>query len=323
MLRILTIALTVIIFVPASGEEPPEYRWSPLDAYSHEAALETAAEFLETFNTKRYDRTRALMHPAEMTTDGSLWTGTERFLYDMLKYLKGGRVGWKNLRAYTFDECEADTEGKSAAMTVYRAYDSLSLVAVAEILPEALGPSGASQCVMVLRRSNKGGGWYISAVNGLSATKPELKPEPPGGDILWKKEDFRQFGFRIMIPRQFSETVVERLSVNYFLPGRTRNDAAFQIVATDGVRPLAVEARAFIRRIVRHGEFSNLKAGYLPNGYRFSFDFTGSDGRRNRIMIAALRNNGYSIFASFMGFTDVFDRWWKEAEYSLHNIVLW
>ena len=297
-------------------------RWSPFSYTDKREAKTLAINFFRDFNESRFYEIKNILPPFEMNYSGKIWMSTPRFLYFLGLIRERGTVGFDNIRVYTFDDCENQPEGRKYAMEMYRVFDSRSILTVTDIIFREEKGKPRTHAGILFRKNPDEKGWHIASISGFDAREQSLSPPRPGKPADWTSIVIPGIDIGMQVPSQFSENKSGGEVFEMKIDGPDSGRASYQIMAVKSRRPLADDARWWIKRMFIGKRTSQLRVKYLPYGYWFECEMLDREDKENKVIIVALKKKRYSVFINFFAYMDYYNLTWKEIEYSLRNIVV-
>jgi hypothetical protein len=316
------VTLSLFVMIPASAPAALS-NWCPFGYAEKHQVMELTAGFFSQYNAGKFYAIRRMLAPEEMSYAGEFWMSTPRFLYFLGVIHERGPVVRGAIRAYSFDDCERDPGKKKFAMEMYRIFDSESLLTVSDISYTEKGRKNATYAGLLFKKNPETGDWYICAISGFDARPKEGAAERPGQEDDWTSAEIPRIGLAFPLHRDFARKTMNEEIIEFALDEKSPSQAAFQVMAVKNRRPLAENAREFLKKILKGRRYADFRIRYLPQGYWLECRLLDRKGGENRIIVAALEKKRYRIFVSFTGGMDYYATRWREIEYSLRNIELY
>ncbi|PKL39637.1 MAG: hypothetical protein CVV44_05295 [Spirochaetae bacterium HGW-Spirochaetae-1] len=308
-----------IIVLSAGLFAAEETRWSACTYQDKRMVKSMTLHFFQAFNENKYHEIRKMIDPVEMNFDGQIWMSSPKFLYFMGTLRERGEIRFDNIRAYTFDDCEADTGIKNNALGMYRVFDNRSILTISDLVYTRKNEK--SRGTLLFKKSTDNGIWYIAAISGFNAQLELPATTKPGKDEDWREEDIPQLKITLPMYSSFNKKRQYDTMIAYYVSGLTEHDAALQVMAVKTGSPALEEGYRFVQKILETRKHTVVRIKYLPAGYWFESEVLDRDKKENKMIVVSFRNKKRVIIVSLLAYMKIYEEQWKEMEYTLRNVA--
>jgi len=294
-----------------------EMRWSACTYQDKRMVKSMTLHFFQAFNENKYHEIRKMIDPVEMNYAGQIWMSSPKFLYLMGTLREKGEIRFDNIRAYTFDDCEADIGIKNNALDMYRVFDNRSILTISDLIYTRKNEK--SHGTLLFKKNTDNGTWYIAAISGFNAGLELPAATKPGKNEDWRDEDIPQLRITLPLHSSFKKKEQYDTMIAYYVSGLSEHDAALQVMAVKTKSPVLEEGYRFVQKILEARQHTVVRIKYLPTGYWFESEVLDRDKKENKMIVVSLRNKKRVIIVSLLAYMKIYEERWKEMEYTLRN----
>lgn len=283
---------------------------------------EKAKTYFEYYSNEQFDNIENLLHPEEVNFNNMIWMRSEEFSNFLKASGKDRQAEYKNLRIFDFNDCKKDSLARKYAVKMNFVFDNKSILAVSDmVISDTFGISRTADAGLVFKEITETGEWKIIGIFGLDVRTEGKTLQIEDEKIEIKK--FEQGRIKVPIPTFFTNKKEDGNTISYFMPGETPNDAAIQIIFDSLKEQLDEYGYRWTLFILQNKQHSEILVRYITDGYLYEFNVIGSDGRRNKGLIAVLENNGKVILVNYFSYFNVYQDIHDYIIYSIKNIELY
>ncbi len=302
---IIFVFFSFLVFAAPSGHIP----WNNVPAAERISVKNLSIRFFDAYNKNEFHKIREILYDNEVSYGGKFWMSIPRFSYLISSLREKGPVRYRKISVASFDDCIAIPFLKKEALRHHPVFDNNCLLATA-FISKKQKERKRSTISLVFRKSLKKKSPGLISISGLDPAM-DAKQNPDTSYIKkgWRREFIHQLDLELHLPPGFSYRNNQDTIIEYYYEENRKRKSAIQVSAAENDRPLLENSRAWIKNFLRHRRYTTVRIKFLPNeGYRFDFEILDRDAQKNRVIIAALKNDSYSIFITYIGYLELYEK---------------
>ncbi len=318
------LTLLIIFLFPLclSASEKNYIPWSRISHKERKEVKSLSIRFFDAFNKNEFHKIREIIPENEISYRGHLWMSIPHFSYIISKIREKGKLNYRTIYVFSFDDCNRDSFLKKEAVKHFKVFDNNCLLAITRT-GKAENPEDSSHASLIFQKNNKTGNWKIISISGFNT---ELEKQKFDNPVLkekgWRTDTIHQLDLTLLIPPEFSYRSNQGNLMEYYYKENQQRKGAIQVMATKNSKTLLKNSREWIAAFLNNRRFTTVRIKFLPIGYRFDFEILDRDGKKNKIVIAALKNGRYSIFVVFIGYLDLYKKLHQRIDFTVNNLSI-
>lgn len=316
--------LVMVIAMPAVlPGDPLPYQWSSITRNEKRKLYGYAVRFLDAFNKKEFQKLKFMLPTGEISNRGRHWMSIPRFMYLVSAARANGPMRHGPIELFTFDDCAVKKKARLSALRHFHIFNHNSAIAVTTVREKNGKEVIERPFSMVFQKTGKKNAWKLISVYGLT---PELDkkaiPDLSKKEKGWRIDEILQLDLTLLIPPDFSHKKFEGSIVTWSLNKKKQQEAVIQVMAAKTGRSSLEEGRLWLRRFLKNRRYTTVRAMLLPQGYRFELEMIDRDGKKNKVIMAALRKKRYTVFVIFIGYLSLYEKRYRQIDFTMQNLLL-